>query len=291
LGLSSMPLRGKTVALMFSKRSTRTRLASESSVALLGGHPIFLGSSDIQLGVNETLYDTSRVMSSMVDGIMARAGEHSEIQTLAETSSVPVINALSSQFHPTQILADLLTLIETYSNPFIPPSLSSLRGLTVAWIGDSNNVLNDMILAFPRLGINLQIATPKGYVLDETVIATSKDCSKAEGGDGRMSHSHEPLEALRGANVVVTDTWISMGQEEEKDRKIKDFSGFQITRDLIKRDGMKEDWKFMHCLPRKAEEVDDEVFYSDQSLVFLEAENRKWTTMALFALYFGRWSV
>ena len=118
-----------------------------------------------------------------------------------------MINALSSLYHPTQILADLLTLIETYSNPFVPPSLSSLRGITIAWIGDSNNVLNDMMLSLPRLGINLQIATPSGYALDEQVIQASQACIKAEGGDGLISHTHDPLEALRNADVVVTDTW------------------------------------------------------------------------------------
>lgn len=195
------------MALMFSKRSTRTRLASESATALLGGHPIFLGSNDIQLGVNETLYDTSRVVSSMVDGIMARVGPHSDIETLAKNSAVPVINALSDLYHPTQILADLLTLIEDFSNPFVAPSLSSLHGLKVAWIGDSNNVLNDMLLAFPRLNIDLRVATPKGYELDQSVLEASAVCKKREGGTGNISHTHDPLEAVNGVDVVVTDTW------------------------------------------------------------------------------------
>jgi ornithine carbamoyltransferase len=252
-------------------------VASESATALLGGHPLFLGSNDIQLGVNETLYDTSRVVSSMVDGIFARVGPHSDIETLSANSAVPVINALSDLYHPTQILADLLTLIETYSNPFVAPSLSSLSGLKIAWIGDSNNILNDMLLSFPRLNIDLSIATPKGYGLDQSVLDLSATCTKAEGGKGKISHTHDPLEAVSDADVVVTDTWcaavgpadlrgpvtparrISMGQEEEYDRRIRDFSGFQITSEMMKRGGAKPDWKFMHCLPRKQQEVDDEV--------------------------------
>jgi len=182
-------------------------------------------------------------------------------QTLAETSSKPVINALSSLYHPTQILADLLTMIEAYSNPFLPPSLSSLRGLTVAWVGDSNNILNDMILAFPRLGINLAIATPSGYALDESVLELSKSVLAAEGSRerGQIRHTHDPLDCVKGADIIVTDTWISMGQEAEKEQRLRDFAGFQITLDMLTRGGAKPNWKFMHCLPRKPEEVDDEV--------------------------------
>lgn len=236
----------------------------------------------------------------MVDGIMARVGDHSEVELLAETSSVPVINALSSLYHPTQILADLLTMIEHFANPFVPPSLHCLHGLKVAWIGDSNNILNDMILAFPRLGINLSIATPSGYDLDQSVLKLSDKLHVSEGGDGKITHTNNPLEAVKNADVIVTDTWISMGQEEEKERRLRDFAGFQVTNQLAKDGGAKPNWVFMHCLPRKPEEVDDEVFYSDRSLVFPEAENRKvrralksssrrqWTTMSCFNAYFVR---
>jgi len=292
-------LKGRTVALMFSKRSTRTRVASESATALLGGHAMFLGASDIQLGVNESLFDTAKVVSSMVDGIMARVGHHSEVETLAANSTVPVINALSHLYHPTQILADLLTMLETYSPSSTatngdPPSLSSLRGLTIAWIGDSNNILNDMIVSFARLGIHLRVATPKGYPLEEVVMQTAREGLSSEriGGTATKEVLHyfnSPEEAVKGADIIVTDTWISMGQEAEKQTRLRDFAGYQVTMDLAKRGQAKPEWKFMHCLPRKAEEVDDEVFYSDRSLVFPEAENRKWTIMALFEAYFGRW--
>ena len=209
---------------MFSKRSTRTRVASESAAVLLGAHPMFLGASDIQLGVNESLYDTARIVGSMTDGIMARVGHHSEVevslfssqptstfakaqQTLAEHSGKPVINALSHLYHPTQILADLLTMIETYSSPLNSFSINDLRGLNVAWIGDSNNILNDMIVSFGRLGINLNIATPKGYELDQLVMETREKGLAAENGKGKLLHVNDPEEAVKNADIVVTDTW------------------------------------------------------------------------------------
>ncbi|SCV69671.1 BQ2448_1065 [Microbotryum intermedium] len=291
ISLAEKSLDHKTVALIFSKRSTRTRVASESAVHMLGGHPMFLGSGDIQLGVNESLYDTSRVVSSMVDGIMARVGHHSEVETLAANSSVPVINALSHLYHPTQILADLQTLLELHG-PF-SPYLSSLSGLTVAWIGDSNNILNEMMVTYPRLGINLQIATPKGYELEAEVLARVKSGleGSVSGGHGKLVHTHSPEEALKNADVVVTDTWISMGQEEEAAKRLKDFEGYQITNELLKRGGANKDAVFMHCLPRHEYEVDDEVFYGPKSIVFQEAENRKWTILAVFDAFIGKWKV
>ncbi|CEQ42275.1 SPOSA6832_04065 [Sporobolomyces salmonicolor] len=282
-------LEHKTIALMFSKRSTRTRVASETAVQSLGGHPMFLGSADIQLGVNESLYDTARVVSSMVDGIMARVGHHSEVETLAANSSVPVINALSHLYHPTQILADLQALLEL-RQPFTT-DLSSLQGLTISWVGDSNNILNEMMVTYPRLGVNLQIATPKGYDLDQEVLDRANEGIKQEGGTGKIIHTHSPEEAVKGADVVTTDTWISMGQEEETARRLKDFAGYQVTKELLARGGANKDAIFMHCLPRHEYEVNDEVFYGDKSVVFQEAENRKWTIMAIFDAYFGKWKV
>ncbi|KAE8209394.1 hypothetical protein CF327_g6613 [Tilletia walkeri] len=289
----SPSLKKKTIALLFTKRSTRTRVASETSVSLLEGTPLFLGPSDIQLGVNETLYDTTRVLASMVDGIFARVGGHDEVELLAKHSRVPIINALSARYHPTQILADLLTLVEVYGDSS-DPSLKKLAGLKVAWVGDSNNILNDMLVAYPRLGIHLAVAAPKGdaYKRDEIVWKTMTDALDA--GDvlegvsaGKVSWSNDPLEAVKDADVIVTDTWISMGDEATKEQRLRDFAGFQVTEDLAKRGGAKPDWKFLHCLPRKGDEVDDEVFFSDRSVVFPEAENRKWTILALFERIFG----
>lgn len=286
-------LQDKTIALIFSKRSTRTRVASESSTALLGGHPMFLAPSDIQLGVNESLLDSACVISSMVDGIMARVGGHDEIETLAKYSQVPVINALSSRFHPTQILADLLTMLETMSEPGAPlKPLSALSGLKVSWVGDSNNILNDMLVTYPRLGMDLSVAAPKGdaYAPDQVVFDLMNKGLAAEKSDkpqGAVEWIHDPYQAVRDADYIVTDTWISMGDEASKEQRLIDFNGFQVTESLAKQGGAKPDWKFLHCLPRKSQEVDDDVFYGARSLVFPEAENRKWTIMACFDWLFG----
>nr|AOV94183.1 Arg3 [Ustilago esculenta] len=293
-------LKNKSIAIMFSKRSTRTRVASETSVASLGGTGLFLAPSDIQLGVNESLYDTAKVVSSMVDGIMARVGGHDEVELLAKHSAVPVINALSARYHPTQILADLQTMLEIYAPASSPTDLSSLAGLKVAWVGDSNNILNDMLVAYPRLGINLSVATPKGaaYQRDELVWGTMQDglSTLSKSGTspvalGQVSWSNDPAYAVKDADIIVTDTWVSMGDEAQKDQRLRDFSGFQVTEEMAKKGGAKPDWKFMHCLPRKGDEVDDEVFYSQRSVVFPEAENRKWTIMSLFDRMFGRWEL
>ncbi|CAG8708998.1 12185_t:CDS:2, partial [Racocetra fulgida] len=267
---SDQPLSGKTLAIMFSKRSTRTRVATETA-------PMFLGSQDIQLGVNESLLDTSKVVSSMVNGIMARVGSHSDIETLAKYSTVPVINALSDKYHPTQILADLMTMHEVFGPQ--PKDESSyvahlthpkktLPGLKVAWIGDGNNILHSMLVTFPKLGVHLSVATPKGYNPAEEVVKIAQD--EAVKTNTKISFTHDPKEAVKDADAIVTDTWVSMGQETEKAKRLKDFAGYQVTSSLAKDGGAKSHWKFLHCLPRKQEEVTDE-----------EAENRKWTILAV----------
>ena len=244
----------------------------------MGGHPLFLGSTDIQLGVNETLYDTSVVVSSMVTGIVARVGAHSDIQELAKHSSVPVINALSDAFHPMQIIADYLTVIEAF--PSKGDKGLGLEGLKIAWVGDANNVLFDLATGAGKLGIDIAVATPRGYEIPTTMRELIKDSAVDAGLGSRLMETNIPEEAIKDANIIVTDTWISMGQEEEKAKRLKSFAGFQITPELAKRGGAKEGWKFMHCLPRHAEEVSDEVFYSPKSLVFPEAENRLWAAVA-----------
>ncbi|KAG0329020.1 ornithine carbamoyltransferase [Dissophora globulifera] len=279
---SGAPLAGKTMALMFSKRSTRTRVATESAVTYLGGHAMFLGSQDIQLGVNESLLDTSKVVSSMVDGIMARVGAHSEIETLAKYSTVPIINALSDLYHPTQILADLMTLHELYtpkgSDPHSVSPTTTLKNLRMAWVGDGNNILHSLMLQLPKVGMHISMATPKGYEPNADILKQAQKNATDAGTE--IGVFHDPKEALRGADIVVTDTWISMGQEEEKKQRIKAFAGYQLTTELITESGAQPDWKFLHCLPRKQEEVTDDVFYSPRSHVFQEAENRKWTILA-----------
>ncbi|KAG0349351.1 ornithine carbamoyltransferase [Podila humilis] len=279
---SGAPLAGKTLALMFSKRSTRTRVATETAMAYLGGHAMFLGSQDIQLGVNESLLDTSKVVSSMVDGIMARVGAHSEIETLAKYSTVPIINALSDLYHPTQILADLMTLHELYtpqgSEPHTTSPTSTLKNLKLAWVGDGNNILHSLMLQLPKVGMHITMATPKGYEPNARILKQAYENAKAAGTE--IGVFHDPKEAIRGADIIVTDTWISMGQEEEKKQRVQAFDGYQLSTELINASGAKPDWKFLHCLPRKQEEVTDDVFYSPRSHVFQEAENRKWTILA-----------
>ncbi|KAG6819256.1 hypothetical protein H0H93_013699 [Arthromyces matolae] len=305
LRLPSQSLFNKTVALLFSKRSTRTRLAAETGAALLGGRALFLGKEDIQLGVNESARDSARVIGGMCQGIFARVGEHQEIEELAKYSPVPVLNALSSLWHPTQILADLLTLHENHhlfavdENAEIPPESTSavgglpigplppLRPLTVAYVGDSANVLHDMLVTYPRLGHTLRIASPAQYRAPPEVW----DRVVELGCDKGIWWGSDPKEAVHNADVVVTDTWISMGQEAEKAERLKAFEGYQVTEELCKQGGANPNWKFLHCLPRKPHEVDDEVFYGPRSLVFYEADNRKWTIMAAFDMLFGKWDI
>lgn len=295
-------MENRTVALLFSKRSTRTRVASESATAMLGGHSMFLGKDDIQLGVNESLEDTAKIIGSMVDGLMARVGAHAEVETLAAHAKTPVINALSDLWHPTQILADLLGMVEAEQASKLSEDLfklptsdtphktmrsavnnaldmTVLAGKKVVWVGDVNNVLNDMLVAYPRLGMTMAVAAPKGYdKIDERVWKRVEEGGHAD----KVTISNSPAEALKDADYVVTDTWISMGQEAEKADRLKAFAGYQVTEKLCSEAGAKPDWKFMHCLPRKQEEVDDDVFYGKRSMVFPVGENRKWTIAACF---------
>lgn len=260
-------LKGQQIPLLFSKRSTRTRISSEGAITYLGGSPMFLGREDIQLGVNESFYDTARVVSSMTSAIIARVGPHSEIQELATHSRVPVINALCEKFHPMQAVADLVTIKETFGK---------FEGLKVAWVGDANNVLHDLALASVKVGINIAVATPKQYpVSDEIVNLVAQNATD----NATMTLTTDPREAVKGADIIVTDTWISMGQESERAQKLAEFAGYQVTEELGK--AANAGWKFMHCLPRHQEEVSDEVFYGDRSVVFEEAENRLYSAIAV----------
>ncbi|KAJ2812064.1 ornithine carbamoyltransferase, partial [Coemansia sp. 'formosensis'] len=251
------PLKGKTIAMLFSKRSTRTRVASESSIAYLGGHAMFLGKDDIQLGVNESLRDSAQVISSMVDGIFARVGAHEEITTLAKHSTVPVVNALCDANHPTQILADLLTIWEVFGERQKGPLFDVLKGLNVAWIGDSNNIVYEMLAAMPKCGMNMSVCTPSKYPIPEPI--RQRAALDAQAASATVSYCHDPVAAVRGADIIVTDTWVSMGQEAEKAQRMVDFDGYQVSMDLAAKGNANKDWIFMHCLPRKPEEVTDEV--------------------------------
>ncbi|XP_070567999.1 ornithine transcarbamylase, mitochondrial-like [Ptychodera flava] len=262
------PLLGKSIAMIFQKRSTRTRLSTETGIHALGGHGCFLSTDDIHLGTNETIGDSARVLSRFTDLILARVYGQSDLDTLAEFSSVPIVSGLSDQYHPLQILADLQTLQGHFH---------SLAGRTIGWVGDGNNILHSIMMGAPKLGMHVKAATPKGYEPDAQVIEDAKKLTSEHGT--QLYLTRDPMEACEKVDAIVTDTWISMGQEEEKVARLKAFAGYQVNKKMG--EVANPDWCFLHCLPRKPEEVDDEVFYSDRSLVWQEAENRKWTVMAV----------
>lgn len=265
----SSPLAGQVISMIFNKRSTRTRISTEGAAKYLGAHPMFLGRDDIQLGVNESMYDSAKVISSMTSCIVARVAKHSEIQELSKYSDVPILNALCDTYHPLQAIADLITIKETFGD---------YQGLKLAWIGDANNVLHDLAMACAKVGINVAAATPEAYPVNPEIVDAIR--SAGDENNSVLELTTDPLEAANKADILVTDTWISMGEESERELKLKQFAGYQITQDMAEKAGANPDWKFMHCLPRHPEEVDDEVFYSDRSLVFPEAENRLYSAIA-----------
>jgi len=271
------PMLGQSMSMIFQKRSTRTRVSTETGVFMLGGHALMLGPQDIQLGVNESMRDSASVLARFNDVILARVFSHSDIEELCKYSSAPVINALSDKYHPLQTLADLMTLKEHFGN---------LQGKTLSWVGDGNNVLHDLMIGSIKMGMHVQVATPEGYRPDQGIWEQAEQLAKENGV--RLSMTADPKVAVAGANVVVTDTWVSMGMEEDAKKRKADFSGYQVNTTLMAL--ASPDAVFLHCLPRKPEEVSDEVFYSDRSLVFPEAENRMWTLMAVAMEQLGkRW--
>ena len=271
------PLTGHSMSMIFQKRSTRTRVSTETGMSLLGGHALFLGPSDIQLGVNESMRDTASVLSRFNDVILARVFGHTDVVELAKYSNVPVINALSDLHHPLQTLADLMTLQEHFGK-------ENLKGKTVAWVGDGNNVLHDLALGSAILGMNVNVATPKGYEMNADILARTQKLAAQHGG--QVMTTTVAAEAVQGSHCVVTDTWVSMGQEAEYAKRVAEFDGYQVDNKLMSHADPSA--VFLHCLPRHQEEVADEVFYSEKSLVFPEAENRMWTVMAVMAAQLGK---
>ena len=259
---SSKPLLGKTLAMIFTKSSTRTRVSFEVGTLKLGGHALFLSSSATQLGRDEPIADTARVISRMCDLIMIRNDSQADQEALAQHSRVPVINGLSEVHHPCQLLADMQTWTEKRGD---------LTGKVAAWIGDGNNVCHSFIEAAQLFGFKLRIAAPKGYEPDAKLVA-------AAGENVELMRS--ATFAANGADLVVTDTWTSMGQEAEQKKRIAAFADYQVTPELMKR--AKPDALFLHCLPaHRGEEVSAEVIDGPQSVVWDEAENRLWAQMAL----------
>jgi ornithine carbamoyltransferase len=264
------PLAGKTVALLFEKPSTRTRVSFQVATSELGGSSISLGSSEIQLGRGETIEDTARVLSRYVHAVMARVNGHSEVERLADASTVPVINGLSDLHHPVQILADLLTLKERKGH---------LRGLKVSWVGDGDNVCNSWLIGAAMTGIRLSVATPPGYAPDKGVVALARSLAKGAGEPAVLCE--DPREAVSGADCVITDTFVSMGLDSEREKRVNAFMPkYQVSARLMAL--AKKDAIFQHCLPaHRGEEVTDEVIDGPMSAVFDEAENRLHTTKAL----------
>ena len=257
-----MPLVGRTLAMIFEKASTRTRVSFEAGMSQLGGAAMFLSPRDTQLDRGEPVEDTARVMSRMTDVIVIRANTHEMIERFASQSQVPVINALSDRYHPCQLLADIQTWIEHHGD---------IKGRTAAWVGDGNNVCHSWIEAARQFDFELRIATPKGYEPDAGIV-------KAAGSHAVLTH--DPKAAVRGADVVVTDTWASMGQEEEKAKRTRDFAGFTVDTMLMQLAASEA--LFMHCLPAyRGYEVSAEVIDGPQSVVWDEAENRLHAQKAL----------
>jgi len=270
-GPASKPLRGKNVAMIFEKPSTRTRVSLEVAATELGGHALYLSADELQLGRGETVADTARVLSRYVQGITARVFSHKTVEQLAEHASVPVINALSDWEHPLQILADLQTIRQRFGK---------LEGLQMAWIGDGNNVCNSLILAAAIMGMEIAVASPKGYQPSAQIL------EQARGLGGRPRVVEEPAEAAKGADVLVTDTWVSMGDEDQAAERLRVFGKYQISSELMKMANQKA--IAMHCLPaHRGQEITDEVMDGPQSAVLDEAENRLHTSKAAFAWLIG----
>jgi ornithine carbamoyltransferase len=269
------PLGGKTLAMIFAKSSTRTRVSFEVGTYQLGGHALFLSSRDIQIGRGEPIPDTARVLSRYVNGIMIRTFEHAEVEELARHATVPVINGLTDLSHPCQVLADLFTVRE---------ALGTWEGKRIAWIGDGNNMANSWIEAAQVLGFELRLACPEGYEPNRAIFERAK---AAEGGGGACLFITEaPEEAVEGAHVVNTDVWASMGQEEEAESRRNAFRGYTVDSKLMKLADPKA--IFLHCLPaHRGEEVTAEVIEGPQSRVWDEAENRLHVQKALLATLMG----
>ncbi len=254
-------LQNQTLAMIFEKSSTRTRVSFEVGIYQLGGIGLFLSKNDIQLGRGEPMKDTARVVSRMCDMVMIRTYAQETLEEFAAYSQVPVINGLTDKYHPVQLMADYLTMIE-YGKAQDP---------VVAYVGDGNNMAHSWLMLASKLGFTLRIATPKGYEPDSEVVQDAMEFAKSSGATIELGH--DPKEAVRGADVVTTDTWISMGQEEEKERRLKDFEGFMVDEELMRL--AKPDAIFLHCLPAyRGYEVSEEVFEAHADEIFDEAENR-----------------
>ena len=260
-GVYKKELEMQTLGMIFEKSSTRTRVSFEAGIFQLGGHALFLSNRDIHLGRGEPVADTAKVISSMCDMVMIRTFEHSMIEEFALNSRVPVINGLTDSYHPVQLLADYMTMVE----------YGIEQNAIVAYIGDGNNMTNSWLMLAAKLGFELRIATPKGYEVDSDILEDALSMAKVSGAIIKVMN--DPIEAIHGATIVTTDTWASMGQEDEKEQRIKDFDGFIV--DSLKMCLANKNAKFLHCLPAyRGQEVSEEIMDSHSEIIFNEAENR-----------------
>ena len=272
-GVPHKILKGKTLGMIFEKSSTRTRVSFETGMYQLGGQALFLSNRDLQLGRGEPIRDTARVLSRYLDGIMIRTFGHDRVEELAKWADIPVINALTDLLHPCQVLTDLLT-IEEYKG-------KNLKGLKMAYVGDGNNMTNSFLYGCAKVGMTFVAATPEDYRPDETVFKNALEDAKETGA--ALSLVTDPQEAVKDADIVVTDTWASMGQEAEHEARKKIFAPYQVNKELLK--GADERVIVMHCLPAyRGEEITEEVLEANADVIFDEAENRLHTQKAIMAL-------
>jgi ornithine carbamoyltransferase len=264
-------LEGRTVGMIFQKPSTRTRVSFEAGMFHLGGTALYLAAGDLQLGRGETIKDTARVLSRYLDGIMIRTFAQADVDELADHADIPVINGLTDEFHPCQALADVMTIRER---------LGEFDGVRVAYMGDGNNVCHSLMVACAKLGMDFVAATPEGYEPDETVVGWAREAAEASGGSVELAH--DPRAASQGADVLYTDVWTSMGQEEERDRRVRDLEAYRIDDGLVAL--ASERAIVLHCLPAHyGEEITEEVLYGPRSAVWDQAENRLHSQKALLA--------
>jgi len=268
-------LKGKTIGLVFQKPSNRTRVSFEVGIFQLGGNCVYLGPTEINLGVRESTADVAKTLSRYLDGIVARTNSHIDMSDLAEHSSVPVINGLSDLHHPCQALTDIFSIREKFNK---------LEGLTLAYIGDGNNVCHSLMLGCTKVGININIATPKHYEPDGNVLKSAKVQGKNSHAQVRVTH--DAKEAVKGAHVIYSDVWVSMGQEEESEKRLKDFKGYQVNDELAAL--ADKEFIFMHCLPaHRGQEVTASIIDGEHSIVFDQAENRLHTQKAILITLLG----
>ncbi len=263
------PLKGKTLGMIFDKSSTRTRVSFEVGMIQLGGNALYLNGNDLQLGRGETISDTAQVLSQYLDWIMIRTFSHKSVEELADNADIPVINGLTDLYHPCQALADLLTIYE---------KKGKLQGLKLAYIGDGNNVAHSLMIACTKVGMDISVASPKGYFPNETITASCDSYSLLSGA--KMVITESALEAVKDADIIYTDVWTSMGQESENEQRLKEFHDYQVNEELLK--AAKPDYLFMHCLPaHRGEEVTAGVIDGQHSVVFEQAGNRLHAQKAL----------